>query len=778
MKRLTDEELLGAIAAAESDAIGGTKGEIASDRADAIDRFLGKPYGDEVTGRSQVISRDVADVVEGVLANVLKPFVAGDTVVNFTPKGQEDVEGAEQESDYINHLALERNNGFLVLNTAVKDALLLRNGYVRVSWRKRDDVLAEDYRGLSDDELNVLAQDPEVEVIAHSEYPDPLFVQPPMPAPEAMQMGQGPMSPPAPPMLHDVRVRRKFPLEFAHIDPVPPDEIYVSARCVTPSVQDADFVQHRCRISLSEVRQMGYDVPDDISDDAEGETVEGYARERFSELDVEDDQTSDPARRLVEFKESWIRIDRDGDGIAEMRRVCQIGQNLLADEETDHVPIAVFTPVLMGHQHLGISVYDLIQDLARIKTALLRQFLDNKYLANNARTAVNVHTVNVNDLLQSRPGGVVRVEGSPMENVMPIVSPDTGASALQGVEYLDTVRENRTGYTKAAEGLKSGSLATDTATEYMQQINQSQMRLEMIARTIAETGVRDLFRLLHTITLKYSTKPDKVRLRNKWVVVDPRQWVKRFDMTVSVGLGTSSQQQQMQNLMLLAQLQEKLLAAPLGIVQPQHVYNLARKLATAAGFKNPEEFFGEPQPQQPQKPELVQAEEVKAQATLQSKQMELQGKGMDNQQKAALEQQKMQQELILERERMAMEFEFKRWEAELKQQTDLRSAALQAEVADRTAERPAQVEVHKASDAGSAQKETARITAKAASWIGWYAPASVITVRLGPWDESTCSRAAPGTSPAWAIAEIASAFRPSLMLITHSMSLVSGAIRE
>jgi len=699
-KALTDEALLSAISAAEGEAIGGTRGEIASDRADALDRYLGKPYGDEQSGRSQVVSRDVSDVVEGVVANVLKPFVAGDQVVTFTPKGPEDEGAAKQESDYIQHIAMERNNGFLVLNSAVKDALLLRNGYVRVSWRTRDDVLSEKYEGLTDDELAILLQDPEVEPVAHSEYPDPIA---PL-QPNGMPGG----------MLHDVSLRRKAPVSFAHIEPVPPDELMVSGRHHEPSLQDVDFVQHRKRLTLSEVRQMGYKVPDDISDDDRGETIEEFARIRFSEIDSQDDDpTNDPARRLVLFKETWIRIDADGDGVAELRRCCHIGQNLLANEEADYVPLATFSGVVMPHQHLGISVYDLISDIARIKTTLLRQFLDNKYLTNAARTAVNVNNVNVDDLLTSRPGGVVRVDGDPGASVIPLMVPDTGPSALQGIEYMDTIRENRTGYTKAAEGLKSGSLATDTATEYMQQINQSQMRLEMIARTIAETGVRDLFRLLHTITLKHSTRAEKIKLRNEWVQVDPRGWVKRHDMTVSVGLGTTSQQTQMQSLMLIGQAQEK--AMGLGLATPDNVYNLLSKLATSAGFKNPDEFFTKPQGPPPEhKDPIVQAEEVKAQASLQGKQMELQGKGAENEQKAALEERKMQQELMLERERMAMEFEFKKWEAQLKYEADQRKALLDAEVQDRNAERSAQVETHKAAHAADAQKETARVTAKAA----------------------------------------------------------------
>lgn len=629
---LSDEQLLGAISAAEAAAIGSIKGQVSTDRADALARYLGKAYGNEQEGRSSVVSRDVADVVEGVLANVIKPFVAGDQVVQFTPRGPEDEQQAQQESDYINFVALERNNGYHVLVSSIKDALLLRNGYIKAGWRTRSDVMLERYERLSDDELSILAADGSVEVVEHSEYPDPTFMQPPMPAAPAMAMGMAPMLPPQAPMLHDLKVRRKTATEYVEIHAVPPDEVMVSERARSPSVQDADFVQHRTMKTLSEVRQMGYDVDDDVSDDDTGETNEEYTRDRFGSGDKWDDETNDPSRRMVLFKETWIRTDYDGDGVAELRRVCSIGENLLANDEAEFIPIACFTGTIMSHQHLGVSVYDMVQDLAQLKTALLRQFMDNKYLANNQRVVVDVDRVNIDDLSVSRPGGIVRARGEPSTAVFPLVAPDTGASAMQALEYLDSVRENRTGFTRYAQGMASDSLINKTATGLMQATSQSQMRLEMVARTIAETGIRDLFAIIHALTLKHSTKSEKVQLRGKWVEVNPREWVRRTDLQISVGLGAGNSEQTLAKLMGLAPLLQQGQAA--GLVGPQEIYNYGAEVLKAAGYKNPDKFLHPPQvdpqtgqPQQPPaKPDpavmaaqeqskgLVQAEQIKAQS--------------------------------------------------------------------------------------------------------------------------------------------------------------------
>jgi hypothetical protein len=650
---LSAEQILAAIDAAEESAFGPKSSEIASDRADALDRYMGKPYGDEKAGRSQVVSRDVSDVVEGVCANVLKPFVGGDRVVVFTPRGPEDEEAAQQETDYINYVVMDRNNGFVVLNSAVKDALLLRNGYVKLGWTKREDVTIERYQALSDEELALLQEDGDVEVSVTAEYPDPSFSQPQMLGPDGM-----PQPGPEAPTLFDVTARRKQATEYVEVMPCPPDELKVTQRSREPSLQNADFVQHETKKTISEIREMGYKIPDDITDDTGTEdNLEDYARNLFStETDSFNDPTANAARRLVSLKETWMRLDVDEDGIAELRRFCSIGKTLLADEETDLIPVACYTPVLMPHRHHGISVYDLVKDIAETKTTLVRSFLDNRYLQNNAEKVVNVNAIeNIDDFLTSRPGGLKRVRGHPGEAVMPLVVPDTGSGALMALEYMDSIRENRTGYTKTAQGMKSGSLATDTLGELENQWSQSSIRLEMIARTIAETGMRDLFRIAHALTLKHGSRAEKVKLRNKWVVINPREWVRRTDLSISVGLGSTTGEQQMQHLQMIAAAQEK--AVGMGLVTPENVYNTASKMTTAAGFKNPEEFFTKPEktpktgqdgqpvmdengqpvmeskmPEPPKDP-MVQAEEIKAQTTMQLEPMKLQAQQQIEQQK-------------------------------------------------------------------------------------------------------------------------------------------------
>lgn len=722
MNKLTDAQLLAAIAAAEETALGVVNGQVSTDRADAVSRYYGKPYGDEVPGRSQVVSRDVADVVEGVVANVVKPFVGGDEVVRFNPIGPEDEKAAEQETDYVNFVALERNNGFIWLVSAIKDALLLRSGYIKGQWEVRTDQVTETYVGMTDEELALLVQD-EVEVIQHTGYPDPVaqaaaMMQPPADPAMAMMHGQQPgaQMPPPVPMLHDVKVKKIRPTEYVRIYPVPPDEILVGQTTREPSLQDTDFVQHRPMVTISWLRQAGYKVDDYISDDDSGETEEELARQRFGTSgDIYDDDVNDPSRRQVRFKETYIRIDKDGDGVAELRRVCSVGQNILSDEECDIVPIAAFAGVLVSHQHLGMSVYDLVEDLAKIKTALIRSYLDNRYLQNNGRYAVNSDSVNLDDFLVSRPGGVVRVMGNPAESVMPLIAPDTSTGALQGLEYLDSIREQRTGYTRNSAGIDNNALTNRTMGGMAMQLSQSQLRLEMIARTIAETGARDVFRIIHALTLKHSTKAEKVQLKGKWATVNPREWVRRTDLSITIGLGTGTPEQQLAKLMGLAPLMQQ--GQMLGLVGVTEAYNFAVEAFKLSGYKSSDRFIHAPpidpktgQPQQPpqQPPPEVQVAQMKMQSDQQALQAKMQG-----------EAQKFQAEAQFKRQELQMQAALKQKEQEaaliVQQQNDQRDAqaqALKAQMDAAQAERDHQLEMHKIAVEDARERERMMLEAQ------------------------------------------------------------------
>lgn len=608
------DELLSAIRNEETHALGRYTGTLSKERATLMDYYLGKPFGNEEEGRSSVISTDVADTVESILPSLLKMFVGSDEIGEFNPVGPEDEEAARQETEFTNFCITQQNHSFTTFYSWFKDALLQKNGYVKYWWDQRDEKRKETYEGLSDDEFAMLLQDPTIEPIQHHAYPDPMMpVMPGMPSP----------------MLHDVVVQITHPVGYVCIEPVPPEEILVAARSRSVNIKDVPFVQHRTRKSISAIRAMGYEVDENIGDEDDQINNLEYLARRSPEESVFSFSTvvGEGVSREVLLKETWIRFDFDGDGIAELRRILQVGATVLENEEVEEINLCCLSPILMPHKHFGRSVAELVADIQLIKSTLLRQQMDNLYLSNTPRIGVNTenNAVNLDDVLTHRAGGLIRVKGNPAEHLMPMSVPNVAAQSMPMMEFLQSMMENRTGITRYNQGLDSNSL-NKTASGISQIMSAAMEKQLLIARCFAETGVKDLFRSVHGVLRRHSSKPQTVKLRNQWVTVDPRSWKTRYDMTVSVGLGTGNKQEQTQQLMMILNAQKE--AMQIGATTPEKIYNALVELTKNAGFKNPDKFWQNPaqtQPQPPQPDPKIEAAKIGAQADVQTETIKQQG---------------------------------------------------------------------------------------------------------------------------------------------------------
>jgi hypothetical protein len=446
------------------------------------------------------------------------------------------------------------------------------------------------------------------------------------------------------------------------IENVPPEEFLITSRA--KSLEDADFVAHRSSMPLSDLIQMGYDRNE----------VEQYAG--VSDVETSEERTSrfedleggapydslDPTMRDVLVTECYIRSDYDGDGVAEFRRVLTVGNgyHVLENEECDHIPFAILSPILMPHRAIGRSVAELVMDVQLIKSTLMRQLLDNIYNTNNARVVAVEGQVNLDDLLTNRPGGIVRTRTAGA--VQPLQVPEVSSSVFPALNYMDSVREQRTGISKQSMGLDADALQSTTATAVAAMQAASQGKIEMIARVFAETGVRALFRgILHLVT-KYQNKEKIIRLRNQFVTMNPREWDNMYDVQINVGLGTGQREQQLATLFQIAAKQEGIMAT-MGpnnpIVTPIQYRNTLSKIAELSGFKDASEFFQDPRNAPPPPPQQ--------QGPNPQMQMEM----AKAEQELALKREKMQLELQFEREKMAAELELRRQELEFERQLRL-----------------------------------------------------------------------------------------------------------
>lgn len=604
---MTEDELRAIVDSEVNQSLGYLGGALSEQRQAALRYYYGEPFGNEEEGQSQVVSTDVADTIESILPQVVKIFTAGDEIVRFEPQGPEDEEAARQVSDYMNYLFFRQNKGFVITYGAIKDGLLQKNAFAKVYWDTYQDYATETYTGLSEDMLAMLLQDaPDAEVIAQEES---VVLDPASGMPVA---------------TYSVKLRKKTEVGKVCVDLVPPEEVLVS-RGSSTDIQKCRFIAHRCKRTVSDLRTMGYDV-EGISSDYDGSlNMERQARfdydEELTDLETE---SQDETMREVWITEAYLRVDYDGDGIAELRKVTVAGNQVLDNVEIDRIPFVTGTPIMMPHKLIGRSVADLVMDLQYIKSTVWRQLLDNMYLTNHSRVAVLDGMVNLDDLLTVRPGGVVRTKA--LQAIQPLQPPILGAPAFQLLEYVDTVREVRTGVTRYNQGLDADSL-NKTATGVSRIFDASQERILLIARIFAETFFTDLFSAMFELVCKHDDKSRMVRLRNKWVPVSPREWKNKFDMTVSVGLGTGSQQDLAGAMMGLLQLQERGRQGGLHWITDQNLYNAMMSFARIVDPKRAELYFTNPAdapPPQPQPdPKIVTTQmKIEAQAQQRAAKME------------------------------------------------------------------------------------------------------------------------------------------------------------
>ena len=639
MPRMTKIELNSLVNNEIDDAYGAYDGDLSGEIAENIDFYLGEPFGNEEDGKSRVISRDVMDVIEWIMPSLMRVFTSNERAVVFDPVEPGDEDAAKQETDIVNHVFYKENDGFVNIYTWFKDALLAKNGIMKVWWDPSKDTEREEYKGLSDGELEYLLSNPDVDPIEHSEDGG----------------------------LHDITLIRTMNDGSARIKPIPYEEFLISkdADCILPS--EARFCAHKTFKTRSDLIEMGFSKKK-VNNLQKFHAKTWLDNEvRLSRDYLTDDQFSQDSNHsqteLIEVYECYYKVDFDGDGIAELRQITIAGGEIFINEPADRVPFIAITPVILTHKFYGLSIADMVKDIQLIKSTLMRQILDNTYLANNSRTVVQDGLVNLDDLLTSRSGGVIRSLGRPADAVMPFPYNPLPPQTMDVLGMMDNMRKERTGVSQDSMGLEGNVLAHGRTGVINQSFDMARMRTELIARIFAEVGMKPLMRELHAILQKNQNKAKVAQIRGEWVDVKPDEWRCRYNMTVNVGLGTGNKDRQMAMINQILAMQEKLLATGRGITEG-NVYNALEKLVEFAGLGDVNQYFTDPSTQPPPSDE-PSTEEKMAQAQLQLAQLQIENgrtEAETNRQEAIWRHEEKMKELIDkdQRERYKIELEYQR----------------------------------------------------------------------------------------------------------------------
>jgi hypothetical protein len=705
---MDDDQLLELLNRKEQNASAYVNGQLRTERETSLREYYRQPYGNEDDNWSTIVASDVSDTVEWILPALLKTFSSTDKAVSFEPTRQEYVKGAEQATDACNYVFFKQNNGFLVLYTAFKDALTVKNS--ATMWRKEtiETVSSIPFKNASEEMIALLLQDAEDGEIQEA-TPAPV-INPQTQQPEMDLMTGTPM------MGYTGRIKKTEKKTVIRVESFSPEDLLVERDWTSPLLADCPYVARMMRVNMTDLQAMGLNcdpselrASDTTEYSADGDTRlftkdQIDASTAFADSDTEDDSMA----------EGWLRVefvlaDKDGDGIAERLCVYRLKDKILKCEVTSHVPIATFSPILNTHRWDGMSMAEAVSDLQRLHTELLRQTLNNLYLTNNPRTKVLTDAnwsplANIDDLLDSRPGGVIRQRDA--NAVTEQVTPFAAAASMPMLDYVKGMREERTGVSRTSQGMNPDSL-NNTATG--RQIDQSaaMQRIELIARIAAETLLKPIFQGILKLLTDGGMEKLAFRLRNEFVEYDPNEWRDSYDMTVNVGLGTGDTQQKAAQLMNIYQMQTA--AMQFGLATPRHLYHTSAKVIENAGFKDVDNFIQDPSkqppPPPPPPPEAIQIaqmkaqndaqkfqaesqndilkfqaetqmareiEQIKADAKLQETRAQLELQASNDQRDAEREMMKAQMDAQLESQRLG----FEKWKAELDARVKLRIAQI------------------------------------------------------------------------------------------------------
>ena len=650
LKRMTEDDIEQIVADAIDDAVDFVESEISPERVKSQRYFDGEVDIGYEPGRSKVVSTKVRDIVRAIKPSLMRVFLSTERPVEYTPKGPEDLAGAEQANSYM-HWKFSEIGGYEILNDAFHDALVKKTGIVKVYWEDYEVGKTYTFTNLNDDEFALIVNEDSIDVIEHS---------------ESIEIAMDQMGMEVQSKSHDIKVIKKSNGGKLCVESVPPEEFFVDRNA--RSIDDAYIVAHRAEMRVGDLVAMGYDF-DEVSElggITENDSLvdeEVFARTGYSR-DLEQTEYTDPSMKIVLVTEAYMKMDVEGTGIPMMYKFTMggSGYKLLNMEPCDNIPFAVFECDPEPHAFFGRSIADLIMNDQDASTAMLRGVLDNVALTNNPAIDVVEDLVNMDDVLNNEIGAIRRMKqiGAIQANPVPFVAGTT----LPALQYMDQQVQDKTGVSRASMGLDPDALQNATATAVATTMQAAAGQVEVIARNFVEGGMKRMFKLMLEEMIKNSTDEVHMRLNGQFVPIDPRVWNTSMDVQINVGLGTGKEEMKMAalNQALGMQMQIWQNYGPTnGLVTMTQIRNTMADMLALSGVRNSDRYFMPMDPQTEQmlmqqaqmmQQQAAQGQPDPNQAYLQAEQMKAQVKTQSDMMKMQLEAQKAAADDDLKRDQM------------------------------------------------------------------------------------------------------------------------------
>ena len=650
LKPMDKTEIEGIVKRAIDDAVDFVESEISEIRTKSQRYFDGETDIESDEGRSSVVATKVRDTIRAIKPSLMRVFLQTDRPVEYVPSSPKDVKFAELATKFITYRFNEQN-GYRILNDAIHDALVKKVGIVKCYWDNKQEAESFEYNDLNDMEYQVLINDPEIEIVEYSMV-------------ESMEIDPSGMQINAP--KHNLKIMRTKDVGQMVIESVPPEEFFVDRNA--KRIEDSYVVAHRTEMRVGDLVAMGYDFDEvaNLTGLNGNDTVseyEDYARRGYySDYNKEDVQ--DPSMRLVAVTEAYMRIDVDGTGIPMMHKFLMGGNDykLLDFEPWGEIPFAVFEIDPEPHTFFGRSVADLLMNEQDVSTMMLRGLVDNVALTNNPQREVVDGNASIEDLLNNEIGAIIRVKQPGM--IRDLSVPFVAGQTLGAMQYFDNEIEAKTGVLKASNGLSPDALQATTATAVAASVQAAAGQIEVMARNLAEGGMRRLFKLMLKLMVENTSEPLLMRVAGEnYQPVDPRYWNANMDVSVNVGLGTGREDQRSAALTQALQLQMQVYQGygpTNGVVTLTNIRNTLADILAIQGVRNADRYFSPmtPEIEQQLMQQRMQAEQGKAppmdQATayLQAEQLKAQAKQQSDMARLQIEAQKAIAQDDRERDKM------------------------------------------------------------------------------------------------------------------------------
>jgi hypothetical protein len=596
-EKLEDDEIVAILDSNIRQSIGSFDSDLARERKKVTDYYnaaLPKPAHD---GNSRYVSQDVYDTVESMKAALLETFSSGSRIVKFAPQGPEDVQLASVCSAYTDFVLFRQNDGFGLFRSVIHDGLVARAGIAKVFWQESSEEDLQEFEGLSQSELDMVLAEDDVELVESDEDENGLI--------------SGVVSSPV-------------STSQVVVEAIPPEEFLIESQAV--SLEKANFVAHRTRKTLSELRDMGFDEDtlDSIGEGHEDVELETDAEllARFDNIGSDRGNSSrgyqDQVRTIMVY-EIYINLDIEGTGIAKLHRILKAGNAILEKEEVDRLPFVVFTPLPIPHAFYGSNFAEKLVATQNARTILTRSILDHAMITNNPRyMVVKGGLTNPRELIDNRVGGLVNV--SRVDAISPMPQASLNPFVFQTLQLLDEDKEDNSGVSRLSQGLNKDAISHQNSAAMVEQLaTMSQQRQKIIARNFANQFVKPLFHLIYQLVVENEDQQKIIDLSGEYVQVNPSVWDSKRDVMVQLHLGYGEQEAESQKHLMMHQMfsQDPILQ---GMYQPQNAYALVKDVMEKAGIMNVSDYLTPPDQLPPPQPDPAQ----EMQMQMAQKQIELQ----------------------------------------------------------------------------------------------------------------------------------------------------------